>query len=169
MKPGYARAAMLALAASCTIALLTGCATGRRTMSFTTDTAPASSASSITIRVARVERAPGSLILRLYITNPTPDAVEFARRYSAFTSMSIIHGSERITGVRTPFQSRTSSPSRYLVLAGEHADLSLDFRAADIDRATDLALTVRGSTHGIDQTWTITLPPEPPMPAVITP
>ena len=169
MNPGSIRAAKLAIAVSCAIALLTGCTTGRRTMSFTTDTAPASSASSITIQVAKVERAPGSLVLRLYITNPTPDAVEFARRYSAFTSMSINHGNERITGVRTPFQSRTSSPSRYLVLAGEHADLSLDFRAADIDRATDLALTVRGSTHGTDQTWTITIPSEPPMPAAITP
>jgi hypothetical protein len=169
MNPGTPRAAMLALTATCALALLTGCASNRRTVSFTTDTAPAASASSITIQVARVERAPGSLILRLYITNPTPDAVDFARRYSAFTSMSIIHGSERITGVRTPFQSRTSSPSRYLVLAGEHADLSLDFRAADIDRATDLALTVRGSTHGTDQTWTITIPPEPLLPAAITP
>lgn len=169
MNPGSLRAAMLALTASCAIALLTSCASNRRTVSFTTDTAPAASASSVTIQVARVERAPGLLVLRLYITNPTPNAVAFARQYSAFTSMSIHHGNERITGVRTPFQSRTSSPSRYLVLAGEHADLSLDFRAADIDRATDLALTVRGSTHGTDQTWTITIPPEPAMPAAITP
>lgn len=169
MKPRFAYAAKLGLAASCTIVLLTGCATGRRTMSFTADTAPTSSVSSINIRVFRVERAPGSLILRLYITNPTPDAVEFARRYSVFTAMSIIHGNERITGVRTPFQSRTSSPSRYLVLAGEHADLSLDFRADDIDRATDLSLTVQGSTHGVDQTWTITIPPEPSIPTATSP
>jgi len=150
----------LSIALVGTIAL-SGCASGGRAMQFPRESAPTATASQIVMRLTEIERSPGSVTLRITITNPTAEPAVFARSYGVFTAATLIHGDEHITGVRVPKQSRTLSPNQYTVLAGEDAVVSLDFRAADIDRASNLSLSVRGSTHGIDQTWTIAIPPVP--------
>jgi hypothetical protein len=140
---------------------LPGCVSEGRVTAFTPESMPIATASQIAVRVTATERAPGSLILRLSIVNSTNEPVVFARKYGAFTAATVTYGDQHVTGTRVPAQSRTFPPNQYTVLAGEDANLGLDFRAAGIDQASHLSLQIQGSTHGVDQVWTIAIPPEP--------
>ena len=163
--PGLPRSSLVLPAVLLALLVLPGCTGGGRVTAFTPTSAPTATASQIAVRVTEIERAPGSLILRLSIANPTSAPVVFARTYGSFTAASVAYGDILITGIRVPTRSRTVPPNQYIVLAGEDASLGLDFRAAGIDRAANLTLQIHGSMHGVDQVWSIAIPPEPTIPS----
>lgn len=163
----HPRTALALIALIPALAVLPGCGGGGRVTAYPADAVPAATAAQITVRITEVVRRPGELELALTIANPTADPVDFARHYGAFTAATMAHGETRIIGKRTPTKSRTFPPNRYTVLAGENASVRLVFRAADLDRATDVTLHLAGSTHGAGQSWTIPIPPEPSRPAAL--
>lgn len=144
-----------------------GCRGGGRVTIFPPDAAPGATVSQTTVHITEAVRRPGELELSLTIVNPTATPVVFARNYGVFTAATVVHGDSRITGERIPKRSRTFPPNLYTVLAGEEASLRLVFRAADLDRATDLTLHLAGSTQGAEQSWKIPIPPEQSRPVTM--
>lgn len=147
------------------LAFSPGCGGAGRITSFTKASAPAATVSQITVRITETVRRPDEVEVALTVVNPTAHPITFARHYGRFTAATMTHGDLRVTGMRTPKQSRTIPHNGYTVLAGEEAGVRLAFRAAGMDRAERLTLQIVGTAHGAELSWTIPIPPEPSRPA----
>jgi hypothetical protein len=119
---------------------------------------PTAQQAGITVGIPRITRSTDWIGVDLRIRNTTASQLALARYKDHFTSVRLMRGSTTIVGYKPQLVYRTLLSERYTVSPGDERILHIDFAAAGIDTATNLAIQVDGRVQGQTITWRLPLP-----------